>query len=287
MFDIAHLVLWVKTDGFRNRAAIPSAALSLAGSIVLFILSSVEHMRSIRPSWLLNIYLLFTVVFDIVRSRSYSLNPDIDAVATVFTSRVAVKLILAIIEALPKRHLLLLQFTDCPPESISGPYKRALFWWLNGLFKKGYSESLTVDDLFHLDKHLQSDYLHHLLGSSRDRCKLSHNLLNMLCTSIDSITTCSNTRRPSFALCSHAEETEVAGLGSGTSKNLFDRLQLLPTLPDQSGCDLFSPARHQPDYQCRLRADWCIHFSVRGDSGKCLRAASTMSRSVGPLANSS
>jgi hypothetical protein len=82
-----------------------------------------------------------------------------------------VKLILAIMEARPKRRLLLPQFADCPPEAISGPYKRALFWWLNALFKKGYSESLTVDDLFHLDKHLQSDYLHHLLGTSWDRCE--------------------------------------------------------------------------------------------------------------------
>jgi ATP-binding cassette subfamily C (CFTR/MRP) protein 1 len=130
-----------------------------------------EHMRSIRPSWLLNIYLLLTVVFDIVRSRTYSLSPDLDAIATVFTSRVAVELILAIVEARPKRRLLLPEFADSPPETTSGPYKRALFWWLNALFKKGYSESLTVDDLFHLDKHLQSDYLHHLLGSSWDRCK--------------------------------------------------------------------------------------------------------------------
>jgi ATP-binding cassette subfamily C (CFTR/MRP) protein 1 len=171
LFDVGHLVLWVKHRGRQHRAAIPSAAMSLAGSLVLAALSFLEHMRSIRPSWLLNIYLLLTVVFDIVRSRTYSLSPDLDAIATVFTSRVAVELILAIVEARPKRRLLLPEFADSPPETTSGPYKRALFWWLNALFKKGYSESLTVDDLFHLDKHLQSDYLHHLLGSSWDRCK--------------------------------------------------------------------------------------------------------------------
>jgi ATP-binding cassette subfamily C (CFTR/MRP) protein 1 len=176
MFDCAHLALWVKHKGPRNNAAIASAAVSLVGSVAFIILSSFEHMRSVRPSWFLNVYLLLTVIFDIARSRTYSLSPDLDAIATVFTSRVAVKLLLAILEARPKRRLLLPQFADSTPESISGPYKRALFWWLNSLFRKGYSESLAVEDLFHLDKHLQSGYLHRLLGSSWERCKWSHNL---------------------------------------------------------------------------------------------------------------
>lgn len=169
MFDVGHLVLWLKHKGPQNRAALPSAALTLAGTVILAILSTFEHMRTIRPSWLLSVYLMLTVVFDTARSRSYSLTPDLDSIATVFTSRVAMKLILAILEARSKRRLLLPQFADCPPEAISGPYRRALFWWLNALFKEGYSKSLTVDDLFHLDKHLQSDYLHHLLGSSWDK----------------------------------------------------------------------------------------------------------------------
>jgi ATP-binding cassette subfamily C (CFTR/MRP) protein 1 len=177
MFDVTHLVLWVNHRGVQNRAAIPAAALSLAGALVFTILSAYEHLHSIRPSWLLNVYLLFTVLFDIARSRTYSLQPDLDIIATVFTSRVAIKLILAILEAKSKQKLLLPQFADCPPEATSGPYKRALFWWLNALFKKGYAESLTVDDLFHLDKHLQSDYLHHTIGSCWDRCKLFHDAL--------------------------------------------------------------------------------------------------------------
>jgi ATP-binding cassette subfamily C (CFTR/MRP) protein 1 len=113
-----------------------------------------------------------TLIFDIARSRTYSLTTELDTIATVFTSRVAVKLLLAILEAQPKTRLLLPEFANVPPEATSGPYKRALFWWLNALFKKGYSNSLTVDDLFHLDKHLQADYLHHILGSAWDRCKI-------------------------------------------------------------------------------------------------------------------
>jgi ATP-binding cassette subfamily C (CFTR/MRP) protein 1 len=145
--------------------------LSFVGALVLAVLSYFEHMRSVRPSFLLNMYLPFTVLFDTARSRSYSMNPDIDTIATVFTSRVAVKLLLAIMEARPKNYRLLPEFADLPPEATSGPYKRALFWWINALFKKGYSNTLAIDDLFHLDKHLQADYLHHKLGSAWARCK--------------------------------------------------------------------------------------------------------------------
>lgn len=149
MFDVVHLVLWTRHRGPQNRAATPSAALSLAVAPVLIVLSLVEHMRTVRPPLLLNLYILSSPIFDIARSRSYSLTPGLDTISTVFNTRVGVKLILAIVEAHPKRRLLLPEYSNLPTESTSGPYKRALFWWLNALFKKGYSESLTVDDLFH------------------------------------------------------------------------------------------------------------------------------------------
>ena len=147
--------------------------ISFVGAVVLAILSFFEHFRSIRPSFILNIYLLFTVLFDIERSRSYALEPELDRIATIFATRVAVKLFLAIFESRGKRKLLLPAFADCPPETTIGIYKGASFWWLNELFKNGFSNSLSVDDLFQLDKHLQADYLHHALGTAWDRCKSS------------------------------------------------------------------------------------------------------------------
>ncbi|PVH92952.1 hypothetical protein DM02DRAFT_697942, partial [Periconia macrospinosa] len=184
--DLALLVLWASRRTSKHRAEIPSAALSFVGALVLGLLSYVEHIRSIRPSFLLNVYLLFTVVFDTARSRSYALDPDLDLISAVFPLRVGVKLFLVIIEAREKRNFLLAKFADCPPEASSGVYKRALFWWLNELFKKGYSNSLTVDDLFHLDKHLQSDYLHRTLGAAWDRGKFSSPVV-VTCTSPHSL----------------------------------------------------------------------------------------------------
>jgi ATP-binding cassette subfamily C (CFTR/MRP) protein 1 len=165
--------MWVQDDRFKNSAAIASAVLSLLGSIVLCLLSYFEHLRSIRTSLLLNIYLLLTVIFDAARSRSYSLNSDLGIVSVLFTTRVGVKLFLAIFEARGKRSLLLPAFANCPPEATSGVYSRALFWWQHELFKKGYSNILSVDDLFQLDKHLKSDYLHSIIRSAWEKGKSS------------------------------------------------------------------------------------------------------------------
>ena len=119
----------------------------------------------------MNVYLFFTLIFDIERSRSYSLQSNLDTIATIFTTRVAVKALLTIFEARPKTRDLLAEFTGCPPEAASGVYKRSTFWWLNDLLKRGYSASFTLDDLFHLDKHLQSDLLHRTIGSAWESCK--------------------------------------------------------------------------------------------------------------------
>jgi ATP-binding cassette subfamily C (CFTR/MRP) protein 1 len=172
-FDLGLLVLWVQHARFKNKAAIASAVLSLLGAIVLCLLSYFEHLKSVRTSLLLNIYLLVTVVFDAARSRSYSLDSDLGVVSVLFTTRVGVKLFLAIFEARGKRSLLLPDYANCPPEATSGVYNRALFWWQHALFKKGFSNVISVDDLFQLDKHLRSDYLHSSIRSAWEKGRSS------------------------------------------------------------------------------------------------------------------
>ncbi|KAL6705718.1 hypothetical protein ACN47E_006507 [Coniothyrium glycines] len=165
-FDLALVVVWANLATFTNRAQMPSAALNFVGAVLLGLLSCIEHLRSIRPSSLLNIYLFVTVIFDIERSRSYALTADLDLVASIFSTRVAVKVFLAIVEARGKKKILLEEFAESPPEATSGIYNRASFWWLNELFKQGYSKTLAVDDLFNLDKYLCAEVLHHKLGSA-------------------------------------------------------------------------------------------------------------------------
>lgn len=134
--------------------------------LLLAVLSYFEHLRSIQTSFLLNVYLLFTIFFDIARSRSYSLVPELDEISILFTTRVGVKVFLAVFEGKGKTHLLLPGYTEHPPEAVAGVYNRSLFWWQNALLKRGFKDVLSIDDLYQLDKHLRAEYLHGIIKTA-------------------------------------------------------------------------------------------------------------------------
>jgi hypothetical protein len=165
-FDLALLILWVKSSTPKTDASVASAVISFVGALILGLLSYFEHQRTIRTSFLLNVYLLLTVLLDAARSRTYSISTKFEVISVLFTTRVGVKLFLAIFEARGKHSILLPEFANSPPEASSGVYSRALFWWQNALFRQGFSNSLSVDDLFHLDKHLRADYLQQRIQSA-------------------------------------------------------------------------------------------------------------------------
>lgn len=54
-------------------------------------------------------------------------------------------------------------FSMSPPESTTGIFGQALFWWLNPLLWKGFRSVLDVHDLFVLDSELSSEFLHRSL----------------------------------------------------------------------------------------------------------------------------
>ncbi len=168
-FDLTLVVLWAQAS-VRNVASIPSSALGLLAALTLGFLSYLEHLYTVRPSLLLNIFLALTTLFDIARSRSYSVQEYNHLVSIVFTSRVGVKCILVLLEAHGKRKHLLPGFRSYPPEATAGVYSRGLFVWLIPLFRKGFSNALSVDDLFHLDNHLKSERLYERLQSAWEQC---------------------------------------------------------------------------------------------------------------------
>ncbi|KAL5456081.1 hypothetical protein PMIN07_006814 [Paraphaeosphaeria minitans] len=168
-FDVALLILWINHRGFRSDAAVPSAVLSFVGALVLGTLSYFEHSRCIRTSFWLNVYLVFTVLLDTARSRSFSLDEQLDQISILFSTRVGVKVFLAAFEAKGKGNLLLPGHTDETPEAAAGVYSRSLFWWQNALLKKGFNNTLSIDDLYQLDKYLRADYLHGIIRSAWDK----------------------------------------------------------------------------------------------------------------------
>lgn len=170
--QLALLVLWVRPSAIKTRTTVPTTTVSVIGSLLFCLLSYTEHLHSVQPSLLLNVYLFVTLLFDIARARTLWLrqyNHYNEVITIVFTATVALKAVILLLEAVEKRWILQPKYKAYPPEAVSGIYNRSFFWWLNQLFQRGFSKLLFIDDLFTLDKHLAAEYLQERLQGAWDK----------------------------------------------------------------------------------------------------------------------
>lgn len=123
---------------------------------MIALLSHFEHKRSVRPSFLVSLYILITLIFDIARARTHWLMREGESIAVILTAIVGLKLIMLIIESIEKRHILLSAYKEISTESTSGLFNRALFCWLNPLLLKGYVNVLSAENLFQITEDLSS-----------------------------------------------------------------------------------------------------------------------------------
>lgn len=154
-----------------TRLSIASAAVNVLVALGLALLSHVEHVKSIRPSFIINFYLLASLIFDVARVRTQWLLRVNDTVAAVLTTSVAVKLVMLVLEAVEKRRILLATYHDLSPEITSGVFGRGLFWWLNSLLVNGFKKILSVNDLFPINEKLASDRLCEDLQARWNKCE--------------------------------------------------------------------------------------------------------------------
>lgn len=166
-----------------TRATIPTAALSLVGSLVLATLSYFEHIYSCRPSTLLNLFLLFSSILQAVRTRTLWLQGYNRSNANATLAVIILQLLALGFEMVDKRKILKPEYQNLTPEATCGIFSTWLFSWQLPLFRAGYNKSLEIEDLFELDKHLQSRYLQSRLRTEWSKCTimiLSHMLLSPL-----------------------------------------------------------------------------------------------------------
>lgn len=147
-----------------TRASVSAAAVDFAAACVLFILSCFEHSRSVTPSTIIGLYLLFSLPFDAARIRTFYLLKAFSArgIANLLSLSLTVKLGVLLTEAVEKRGILLAPYRDLPPEQTSGIYNRSVFWWLNPLLRIGFGKNMRVDDLYDLDHALSSKHVRDL-----------------------------------------------------------------------------------------------------------------------------
>ncbi|KAE9371145.1 putative multidrug resistance-associated protein [Stipitochalara longipes BDJ] len=155
----ALLVIYATNSSIRRPASLAAAVLVLIDGIGLCLLSHFEHVRSIRPSTIINIYLFVTMLFDIAQIRTLWIQDAPKSVASIFTVTVAVKFLVAIMEATEKKKILLARYKDTSPEATSGIYSRAFFWWLQPLMSTGFKRVIREEDLFTIEEDMSSSVL--------------------------------------------------------------------------------------------------------------------------------
>jgi ATP-binding cassette subfamily C (CFTR/MRP) protein 1 len=152
----ALLILHALSSSLRTRATIAASALTLLDALGLCMLSHSEHIRSVRPSAIINVYLLLTLPFDAARARTLWLDGATKPIAAVFTSTLGVKVMILIAEAIEKRAILIDRYQNSSPEMTSGIYSRSFFWWLNTLMTTGFRRVIDNDDLYPIDDEMSS-----------------------------------------------------------------------------------------------------------------------------------
>lgn len=138
----------------------------------LQLLSHLEHLYSIQPSFLLNLFLSVSLLFDFARMRTLWL-AEYTAIAIVYTIGALLKLIWFYLESRTKKTHFVNKTIQYGSEEIHSLYSRSFFWWINELFILGFQKNLSVESLPHLDQALSSNTVHYAVKQPWDICEFT------------------------------------------------------------------------------------------------------------------
>lgn len=169
MLQIVLLALVASSNKFNTQFSIAATVLTLLAAILIIILSHAEHVKSVRPSFILSIYLFVSLLFDVARVRTEWLRSGNKTFATIFLVSTLLKLALLSLESVEKRQILLEKNENLSKESTSGPFNRGFFVWLNSLLMSGWATALTNSDLPTIYEELSSKKLLHSFSTKWDQ----------------------------------------------------------------------------------------------------------------------
>ncbi|TEA21500.1 ABC transporter FUM19 [Colletotrichum sidae] len=160
---LRQLVLTSYGTSWTSQTAIAADTLGFVAGLALLPLSFLEHARSRRPSILIGIYLLVTLLLDVAQARTLWLLSESaydEQQARLAVVAAAVKAAILVLESLRKPQASFLDQKEQSPEVTSGMFQLATFSWLNGLFSKGYRKILAINDLYLLDDAMSAEVLY-------------------------------------------------------------------------------------------------------------------------------
>lgn len=144
-------------------------------------LSYLEHVKSPRPSSLLGIMLLLSLLLDAALLRTLWLARLLDGdapIRAVFSAAFAVKAALVVLEAQGKSaHLVRGQqgttrAAAVAPEETAGIYARAALAWVAPLLRTGFRRLLRPDDMYALDEEMSTAMLNDKFWAYWNKCEL-------------------------------------------------------------------------------------------------------------------
>ena len=155
--SVVLLVIWSELETYKTKLSIASASLEFLAALAIVTLSRHEHERAVRPSHLLQFFLLVLLLCDAVRLRTLFLMQYPAGLVTPASIHAFLTGLLLLLESLDKRELLYSdQDRSLPPEELVGLFGKRLFWYLNDLFREGYRKILKPSDLSNIDADLAS-----------------------------------------------------------------------------------------------------------------------------------
>ncbi|OJJ95656.1 hypothetical protein ASPACDRAFT_1875772 [Aspergillus aculeatus ATCC 16872] len=148
--QLALLVIYCLVPEDRTRVSIAATALNLVAAIGLALLSYAEHRKTTRPSFLINGYLLLTLLLDGVQVRSLWLANVRTSIASIFTATFVMRGVQTIVESVTKTRWLMQEEQNAPssPEDFAGIVSKTFFLWINNLIRLGYMRELAFEDLY-------------------------------------------------------------------------------------------------------------------------------------------
>ncbi|KAI1178956.1 ABC transporter [Nemania sp. FL0916] len=166
------LVVISSRADLSTTRSLASAALDLAVSVILVVLSPLEHLRSVRPSPVTCSYLFFAFIYDLTRAPSLwigsicgehelgsttSSSGNSAVFAVLFTIVIIVEFLFLILESWPRQQWTCWNTEEHSPEETSSIFDLGLYLWLIPLLWRGYHAPLAMKDLYALDRTLTVD----------------------------------------------------------------------------------------------------------------------------------
>ncbi|KAH6972083.1 ABC transporter [Ilyonectria sp. MPI-CAGE-AT-0026] len=171
--QLALLILSATSNdpGF-DAFAIAASTLGFLAMLFMAGLSFAEHSRAPRPSALLVCYLLLQILLDVAQARTHWLiaqSPSATRFASLFTTALAVKVVILVLESQRKARWLSWNVDEHSPEEMSGIFSLGVYFWLSNLFLRGYHSILSTDDLYALDRGMDSETLQGKLAANLEK----------------------------------------------------------------------------------------------------------------------